>query len=92
MIKEIHGIRNKNGAKKKKKKVGRPVTTGKGTQIGTRWHGPLLETIDKWAAGQDDKPGRSEAIRRLVQLGLATSALAPRNAAVGQRVKSVKER
>jgi len=30
----------------------------------------LRETVDKWAAGQDDQPGRSEAIRRLVELGL----------------------
>jgi hypothetical protein len=27
-------------------------------------------TVVKWAAKQDDKPGRSEAIRRLVELGL----------------------
>jgi len=26
--------------------------------------------VDKWAAKQDDQPGRSEAIRRLVELGL----------------------
>jgi hypothetical protein len=26
--------------------------------------------VDKWAAKQDDMPGRSEAIRRLVELGL----------------------
>jgi hypothetical protein len=26
--------------------------------------------VDKWAAKQDDKPPRSEAIRRLVELGL----------------------
>jgi metal-responsive CopG/Arc/MetJ family transcriptional regulator len=27
------------------------------------------ETVDKWA-GKHDQPGRSEAIRRLVELGL----------------------
>jgi hypothetical protein len=26
--------------------------------------------VDKWAAKQDDTPARSEAIRRLVELGL----------------------
>jgi hypothetical protein len=26
--------------------------------------------IDAWAAAQDDEPGRSEAIRRLVEIGL----------------------
>jgi hypothetical protein len=30
----------------------------------------LRETVDKWAGKQDDQPGRSEAIRRLVELGL----------------------
>jgi hypothetical protein len=60
--------------KKKAKKVGRPVTTGKGTQVGTRWHEPLLGMIDGWAARQDDKPERSEAIRRLVERGLAAEA------------------
>jgi hypothetical protein len=26
--------------------------------------------IDAWAAAQEDEPGRSEAIRRLVEIGL----------------------
>ena len=30
----------------------------------------LRQTVDKWAEKQDDTPGRSEAIRRLVELGL----------------------
>jgi hypothetical protein len=30
----------------------------------------LIKTIEKWAADQDDEPNRSEAIRRLVELGL----------------------
>jgi hypothetical protein len=30
----------------------------------------LRETVDKWAAQQSDEPSRSEAIRRLVELGL----------------------
>jgi len=67
MSKSIHGTT------KRSKKVGRPVTTGKGTQIGMRWHEPLLGLIDRWAAGQDDKPDRPDAIRRLVQLGLAAA-------------------
>jgi hypothetical protein len=28
------------------------------------------ETVDKWAGKRDDQPGRSEAIRRLVELGV----------------------
>jgi hypothetical protein len=30
----------------------------------------LTKAIEKWAADQDDEPNRSEAIRRLVELGL----------------------
>jgi metal-responsive CopG/Arc/MetJ family transcriptional regulator len=33
----------------------------------------LRATVDAWAEKQDDKPGRSEAIRRLVELGLSTA-------------------
>jgi hypothetical protein len=53
------------------KKRGRPKTTGRGTQIGMRWHQPLLGMIDSWAAQQDDKPDRPDAIRRLVERALA---------------------
>jgi hypothetical protein len=30
----------------------------------------FIAAVDAWAAEQDDEPGRSEAIRRLVELGL----------------------
>lgn len=30
----------------------------------------FIESIEAWAARQPDKPSRSEAIRRLVELGL----------------------
>jgi hypothetical protein len=30
----------------------------------------LIANVDAWAAQQDDQPGRSEAMRRLVELGL----------------------
>jgi hypothetical protein len=30
----------------------------------------FIAQVDKWAATQPDAPGRSEAIRRLVELGL----------------------
>jgi hypothetical protein len=30
----------------------------------------LRATVDAWAAKQDDTPARSEAIRRLVEIGL----------------------
>ncbi len=52
-----------------KKKIGRP-RTGVGTLIGLRWHEPALDAIDEWRRQQPDLPSRSEAIRRLVDLGL----------------------
>ena len=52
-----------------KKKIGRP-STGVGTLVGQRWHDDQLKQIDRWRRGQSDMPGRSEAIRRLVELGL----------------------
>jgi hypothetical protein len=30
----------------------------------------FIANVDAWAASQDDQPGRSEAIRRLVEIGL----------------------
>ena len=52
-----------------KKKRGRPPTTGRGTQIGMRWQDPELSAIDVWRE-KNDIATRSDAIRRLVQLGL----------------------
>ena len=52
-----------------KKGRGRPAT-GRDPVTAIRLSKELRETVDKWAAGQDDQPGRSEAIRRLVELGL----------------------
>ena len=40
--------------------------------IGLRASAELRRSIEDWAAKQDDQPGRSEAIRRLVELGLKT--------------------
>jgi hypothetical protein len=38
--------------------------------IGLRASAELRRSIEDWAAKQDDHPGRSEAIRRLVEIGL----------------------
>ena len=55
-----------------KKKRGRPATTGRGTQIGERWHPQELAAIDVWIASSvDPSITRAHAIRRLVALGLA---------------------
>jgi hypothetical protein len=56
----------KNGTKKRR---GRPAT-GQGLQIGTRWPEETVGAIDAWAVAQGDEPNRSEAIRRLVEIGL----------------------
>ena len=48
-----------------KKKMGRPVTTGKGELIGVRILPDLMAGLDAWAAKQDDAPSRPEALRRI---------------------------
>jgi hypothetical protein len=53
-----------------KKKRGRPPTTGKGLQVGERWHADELATIDAWISAKSDKMTRGQAIRRLVEIGL----------------------
>jgi hypothetical protein len=45
--------------------------TGKGTLIGLPLEPELLARVDRWVASQKDGPSRLEAIRRLVELGLA---------------------
>jgi hypothetical protein len=60
-----------------KKGRGRPAT-GRDPVTAIRLSAELRATVDKWAAKQDDTPGRSEAIRRLVELGLTVKpALRP---------------
>jgi hypothetical protein len=55
-----------------RKKRGRPSTSQ--DPVTTIRLGPdLRANVDTWAAKQTDKPSRSEAIRRLVELGLAGS-------------------
>jgi hypothetical protein len=54
----------------KKKKRGRPPT-GRGIQVGERWHDAELAAVDAWIASSSDKTiSRAHAIRRLVAIGL----------------------
>jgi hypothetical protein len=53
-----------------KKRRGRPATTGKGTQIGERWHESELAAIDKWIESREEPMTRGQAVRRLVEIGL----------------------
>src|SRR5712671_94796 len=56
-----------------KKKRGRPFTgvDNRDPVTAIRLSPEFRARIDAWAARQDDKPERSEAIRRLVERGLA---------------------
>ena len=59
------------------KKRGRPAT-GKDPARTFRLSDEFIGKVDTWAASQDDEPGRSEAIRRLVEIGLkATPKIRP---------------
>jgi hypothetical protein len=57
---------------RKKRGRGRP-STGLGKPVGLRLYVELEQKVDAWASRQTDKPGRPEAIRRLVEMGLANS-------------------
>ena len=52
-----------------KPKRGRPSTGGRDPFVGIRLPAALIEQIGEWSA-KHDAASRSEAIRRLVELGL----------------------
>jgi hypothetical protein len=58
---------------KKKRRRGRP-RTGIGKPVGLRLYPELEKKIDAWASKQPDRPGRPEAIRRLIEVALATNS------------------
>ena len=51
-----------------KPRKGRPAVTGEPVMV--RVQPEMAKELDDWRRGQDDLPGRPEAIRRLVELGL----------------------
>jgi hypothetical protein len=56
-----------------KKKRGRPKTTGQGAGIMVRAHDDFLDSLDAWITKQKEPDlSRPEAIRRLVEIGLAS--------------------
>jgi hypothetical protein len=72
-----------------KKKRGRPATTGRGTQVGERWHPTELAAIDAWIASSPDKNiTRAHAIRRLVALGLRVKTPARPIGKPGRRLRA----
>jgi hypothetical protein len=56
----------------KKSKRGRPPVESEAVTV--RIGVDALQVIDNWRHKQDDLPGRPEAIRRLVELGLKAKA------------------
>lgn len=65
--------------------AGRPAT-GTDPARTFRLSDEFMSRVDAWAADQDDQPGRSEAVRRLVELGL--DARAPRKNSTTQRSRA----
>ena len=64
-----HGFMAKTSVVPKKRRG--PAPTGKGVQIGERWHPSEIAAIDAWIESSADKTiTRAHAIRRLVALGL----------------------
>jgi hypothetical protein len=61
----------RSGITRQKKRAA--PAAGKGTLIDLRLESGLLARVDRWAASQKDGASRPEAIRRLVELGLAVA-------------------
>jgi hypothetical protein len=55
------------------KKRGRPAGRSYGETIPFRLSPALKNKVETWAAKQPDAPSRSEALRRLVEMGLAAN-------------------
>ena len=58
---------------RKKRGRGRP-RTGIGKPVGLRLYPELERRVDQWALKQPDKPGRPEAIRRLIEIALGAKS------------------
>src|ERR1700730_2377115 len=71
----------------KPNKGGRPAT-GRDPVTAIRLSEEFPAAVDKWAAKQDDKPPRSEAIRRLGELGLKVKTEAKPVKKPGRRLRA----
>src|ERR1700687_5797980 len=65
-----------------------PPPTGKGMQIGERWHPPEIAAIDRWIASQGEEITRGQAIRQLVELGLKVKTPARPVSKPGRRLRA----
>jgi hypothetical protein len=70
-----------------RKRPGRPAT-GQDPVTAIRLSPELRENVDIWAAKQPDEPKRSEAIRRLVELGLKITTPARPVSKPGRRLRA----
>jgi hypothetical protein len=68
-----------------KKKRGRPAT-GRDPHVTSRMPQPLIDQVEAWAAANDT--GRSEAIRRLVELGLKVQTPARSVSSPGRKLRA----
>lgn len=57
----------------RKIKRGRPAT-GKGIPVHVRFQKPLMRAVDEWLESHPAARNRADAIRRLVEMGLATAS------------------
>jgi hypothetical protein len=71
----------------KPNKGGRPPT-GREPVRTMRLSDDFMAKVDAWAAEQDDEPGRSEAIRRLVEIGLTIKTSASPVRKPGRRLRA----
>ncbi len=72
----------------KPNKGGRPAT-GRDPVRAFRLSDKFLAKLDDWSASQEDQPGRSEALRRLVEIGLSVPAKAKPTTDKARRAASV---
>ena len=63
----------KKSIKVHQKRRGRPAT-GRDPAVTIRLPRAVLASVEHWAMSQEDQPPRSQAIRRLVERGLAVNA------------------
>ena len=70
-----------------RKRPGRPAT-GQDPVTAIRLSKEMRAAVDGWASKQADEPGRSEAIRRLVELGLKAKAAVRPVSKPGRRLRA----
>ena len=66
---------------------GRPAT-GRDPAVTIRLPEAVVASVEHWAMSQKDQPPRSQAIRRLVELGLKVKAPAPPVNKPGRRLRA----